>query len=52
MHGGVWTAGGKVDEGGGTQSVGHHPAVYTRSNKRIVMELLMEQMINIFQKGT
>ena len=29
MHGGVWTAGGKVDEGGGsTQSVGHHPVAY------------------------
>ena len=38
MHGGVWTAGGKVDEGGGTQSVGHHPAVYTRSKRRMVIK--------------
>ena len=51
MHGGVWTAGGKVDEGGGTQSVGHHPAVYTRSMQRIVIEPLKEQVISIFQKS-
>ena len=53
MHGGVWTAGGKVDEGGGsTQSVGHHPAVYTRSKRRLVIEPLKEQVISIFQKST
>ena len=51
MHGGVWTAGGKVDEGGG-HSVGRPPPGSIHKERRIVIEPLKEQVISIFQKST